>query len=88
MPATLTDLPQELLDQVRALSPAQKAALRVELDPVDQQAGDPETVRAARREMLAARIAEYQRGEVEAYSVEETLAAMDEAIREAEEKQP
>jgi len=32
MPATAADLPQDLIDQVRALSPAQKAALRVELD--------------------------------------------------------
>jgi len=83
------DLPQDLIDQGMRLPPAARrkfAALL--LEGTDAPSLASEAARAARREMLAARIAEYQRGEVEAYSIEETLAAMDEAIREVEESRP
>jgi len=67
MPATAADLPQELLDQVRALSPAQKAALRVELDP----SGDPEL-----KAMLTQRWEDYKSGKVQAIPIEEAKAQL------------
>jgi len=73
MPATSADLPQDLIDQVRALSPAQKAALRVELDP----SGDPEL-----KAMLTQRWNDYQSGKVQAISLDDHLLELDRRIAE------
>lgn len=77
------DLPQELIDQVRALNTVQRIALGDLLDEEPPRSERTDAERAAYREMLAARIAEYQRGEVKALTLDEALAAMDEAIRAA-----
>ncbi len=71
MPATAADLPQELLDQVRALSPAQKAALRLELEPT----GDPEL-----KALLTKRWEDYQSGKVQAIPIEEAKAQLREFV--------
>jgi len=73
MPATSADLPQDLIDQVRALSPAQKAALRVELDP----SGDLEL-----KAMLTQRWNDYQSGKVQAISLDDHLLELDRRIAE------
>ena len=84
MTTDTADLPQDLIDRVRALNPAQRITLS---DLLDEEPPPvvPEAERAARREMIARRIGEYQRGEVKTFTVEESLAAMDEAIRAVEE---
>ena len=54
------DLPQDLIDRVRSLSTAQKIALGDLLEKEPPRPEVPEAVRAARRELFARRIAEYQ----------------------------
>jgi len=76
MPATVIDLPQELLDQVRALSPAQKAALRIELDPADPP-GDPEL-----KALLTQRWEDYQSGKTQAIPLDDHLLELDRRITE------
>ena len=84
MTTETADLPQDLIDRVRALNPAQRITLSDLLDE-EPPLVVPEAERAARREMIARRIGEYQRGEVKGVSLDEALAAMDEAIRGVEE---
>ena len=77
MPAT-ADLPPELLDQVRALSPAQKAALRIELDPADPP-GDPEL-----KALLTQRWEDYKSGKIKALTMEESDARIRQVLEEFE----
>ncbi len=70
MTATL-DIPQDLIDRVRALSPAQQAALRAAL-PAPAPDGDPEL-----KALLTRRWEDYQSGKTKALSFEES----DERIR-------
>lgn len=70
MTATL-DLPQDLIDRVRALSPAQQAALRAAL-PAPAPGGDPEL-----KALLTQRWEDYQSGKMKSLSFEES----DERIR-------
>ena len=84
-----TTLTPELIAQLRSLSADDKDAVIDLLLPDDPPAPPvPEAERAGRREMIARRIGEYQRGEVKAFTVEETLAAMDATIREIEDARP
>jgi putative addiction module component (TIGR02574 family) len=78
MPATVIDLPQDLIDQVRALSPAQKAALRLELDPADPP-GDPEL-----KALLTQRWEDYQSGKIKALTMEESDARIRQVLEEFE----
>ena len=81
-----TTLTPELIAQLRSLSADDKDAVIDLLLPDDPPAPPvPEAERAGRREMIARRIGEYQRGEVKGVSLDEALAAMDEAIRGVEE---
>lgn len=67
------DLPQELIDQVRALTPAQKAALRLELEP----AGDPEL-----KALLTQRWEDYKSGKTQAIPLDDHLTELDRLIAE------
>ncbi len=76
MTATL-DLPQDLIDRVRALSPAQKDALRGVMDAGTPAAGDPEL-----KAKLTRRWEDYQSGKVQALTIEESDARIRQVLEE------
>lgn len=78
-----TALTPELIATLRSLSPDEKEAAIDILLPDDPAPPPPtDAERAARRELFARRIAEYQRGEVKAYTAEESLARIDALLKE------
>lgn len=80
-----TTLTPELIAQLRGLSADDKDAVIDLLLPDDPPAPPvPDAERAARREMIARRIGEYQRGEVKGVSAEESFARIDAVLREIE----
>ncbi len=77
---TVADLPQDLIDRVRALSPAQQAALRATL-PAPAPAGDPEL-----KALLTRRWEDYQSGRVQAIPIDDFIHQLDERIEERRQK--
>lgn len=68
--STIADLPQDLIDRVAALSPAQRDAL-FSLFPADVPASDPEL-----KAKLTQRWQDYQSGKVQAIPIEEAKAQL------------
>lgn len=74
----LADLPQDLIDRVRSLTPAQKAALRLELD-ADVPVPDPEL-----KAKLTQRWQDYQSGKMKALTMEESDERLQRLLEELE----
>lgn len=89
IPTATDELPADLVERVKQLSPIAKGKLfDLLVDEGDEISADPspyasEAIRLAWKEEIARRIAAYQRGELEVLTVEESLAAVDTAIEEA-----
>lgn len=80
--ATTADIPQDLLDRVAALTRAQKAALRAtlpesDLSPDDEKFRTEEYTADELKAMLTQRWEAYQRGKVQAISLDDHLAELD-----------
>lgn len=74
----LPDLPQDLIDRVRSLTPSQKAALRLELD-----AGVP-VPDLELKAKLTQRWLDYQSGKTKALTMEESDERLQQLLEELE----
>lgn len=89
-PTTTDELPSDLIEQVKQLSPAAKGRLvDLLLGEEDELSTEPtpyasEKVRLAWKEEIARRIAAYQRGELEVMSADEAMALLEADQREDE----
>jgi hypothetical protein len=89
-PAATDELPADLVERVKQLSPAAKGKLvDMLLDEADEISNEPvqfasEKVRLAWKEEIACRIGAYQRGEVKTLSSDELIAQLEADQREDE----
>ena len=70
----LSVLTPELIDRVRQLSPAEKARLQLLLDDDGEPDGTPVGIRRLQNEETWRRVDALVRGEMEVFTVEETMA--------------